>query len=309
MKSPSLFQNSIATAALILITPMAHSATLFEFGPSKAYVSQRVAFDRTATPTGSGPYTSTVAYDASTPLSPTDNYTGPTFYGGYSFTSQSLNLGFAAEGQGLIQDYGNTAGNDAIYFNVTGSNNDSFHQTTMSFASLFVFRQAAFNQPFQTGNVSVDGFSISLYRHANGSIASWFKPEGRWLVEINGTYYLSNSVFTGATNDTYATFALSGNDLETTLWATYNPVEDLYFDASSATFNPLALENIAAVGFYIDDPSFQSINGTVGMRLAVDSFTVTTAVPEPASLAFLALGAPFLLRYLAARKGQPLSTR
>ncbi len=168
----------------------------------------------------------------------------------------------------------------------------------MSFAGVFVFDQQSFNTPFQEGNVSVNGFSIRIYRHANGASNLWFNPAGRWLVEIDGTYYLSNAVFTGIGIDAYADFSLSGSDLASTLWATYDPATNLFFNDSIATFGELALENITAVGFYIEDTSFQSTTGTVGMRLAISEFSVTT-IPEPGPLALIAI--PCLIGYFSSR--------
>lgn len=285
-------------AAFSCLVPAARSSTIFEFGPSTSYVTENVDFERIASVTGSGPYTSKVDFDGNTPLSPSSGYSGPAFYGGYSFSSDTHQVGF--NNQVLFNNYAKAGGNDAIYFNVIGPDNASFHETTMHFASVFVFKQASFNAAFQEGSVGVDGFSISLYKHANGATNTQFKPEGRWLVEIGGTYYLSDHTFAnGIANDTYATFALSGGDLQGTLWAAYNPAADLFFDAASADFQRLDLNSITSVGFYIDDASFKATSATVGMRLGVTSFSVTTAIPEPGTVALI--GVPLLLGYFLRR--------
>lgn len=283
-------------AAITYAAPAAQSATVFEFG-SDSYVSQNVDFERTASFTGSGPYITTVAFDDTTPLSPSSGYTGPTFYGGYTFSSESFPVGFAA--QGLFSKYSKIDSVDAIYFNVTGTSGTGFTGTAMRFASVFVFKQSSFNAPFQEGNVSVNGFSISLFKHGGSSAAGRFNPEGRWLVEVDGSYYLSNRAFSTSTNEVHQTFELSGEDLHSTLWAAYDPTSSLNFDLSSAQFQELDLNAVTSVGFYIDEQSF-STNNTVGMRLAVSSFSVTS-IPEPGTIAFLAAGIPFLLGYLLRR--------
>lgn len=279
----------------------AEAATVFQYGPGNGYVSDNISFERTGAPSGSGPYTVEVGFDKANPLSPSSGYTGPTFYGGYRFSSDSYTLSF--DRQGFINDYAKANGNDLIYFNLLGpSGNADFYNTTMQFASVFVFKQDAFNTPFQSGDVTVNGFSISIFKHANGLASTQFKPEGRWLVEVGGTYYLSNQTFTNTVNESYATFELSGNDLQTTLWAAYDPSGDILFDSSSANFQPLTLEGVTSVGFYIDETSFKTTSGTVGMRLGIGAFSVTsTAIPEPGTLTFIGVSIPLLLGYFLRR--------
>ncbi|HWL52046.1 MAG TPA: PEP-CTERM sorting domain-containing protein [Chthoniobacteraceae bacterium] len=287
-------------AAFTLLPATLHSATVFEFGPSNAYVTKdEVNYRRTASMTESAPYISTVAFDGSTPLSPAEDYAGPVFYGGYTFSSSTYPQGFT--GQRIINNYSNTGNNDAIYFNVVGPNNTDFRSTEMSFAAVFVFNQSSFNAPYQEGNVSIDGFSIRFYKHFHGATYTGFNPVGRWLVEIGGAYYLSDSTFIAPGTDQYLGFSLSGDDLQATRWAAYDPQSSLSFDAESATFDELALEQISAVGFHFEDPHFQTtVTGTLGMRLAVSEFGVTT-IPEPGSLALLGMGLPCLAGYLAHR--------
>lgn len=285
---------AIAAAIPFLPSPV-NAATVVQYGPSNSYVEETISFGRTGTPSGSAPYTVQVPFDTTTPLSPSEGYTGPTFYGGYTFSSDTYSIGFSR--QGILNDYAKANGNDLIYLNVVGSSGDTnFYATTMHFASVFVFRQNSFNPPFSTGNVSIDGFSIGVFKHANGSTAPQFKPEGRWLVEIGGTYYLSNQTFTNTVNESYTTFQLSGEALQSTLWAAYDPASNIFFDASNATFEALNLTGVTSVGFYIEDRDFQTTKGTVGMRLGIGEFSVTTSIPEPGSLALLGLGIPILFR-------------
>ncbi len=286
-------------AAIPLLPSTAEAATVLQYGPSSDYVIDNSSFERVGSPTGSGPYTVQVDFDETTPLSPSGGYTGPTFYGGYSFSSDSYSLSF--DRQGFINNYAKANGDDLIYFNLLGpSGNTSFYSSTMHFASVFVFKQDSFNAPFQSGNVTVNGFSISVFKHANGATTTQFKPEGRWLVEIGGTYYLSNQTFINTVNESYSTFELSGDDLQSTLWAAYDPSAGIFFDASNADFQSLNLNGVTSVGFYIDETSFQTTSGTVGMRLGIGAFSAT-AIPEPGSLTFLGVGIPLLLGYFLRR--------
>lgn len=302
-----MISSFLATAAAFhFASGTLYSATVFKFGPSNSYVTERSEYRATAQVTGEGPYISAVAFDDSRPLSPAQGYSGPVFYGGYAFTSSTTSKGFDVLGQGLIDNYSALSdGNDALYFNVTGTS-AQFSGTEMSFASVFVFNQEVFEQPFREGNVNVDGFSIRLGKNSTGGTTSRFNPEGRWLVKIDDVYYLSNTTFSLSINLEATSFDLSGEALQSTLWAAYDPQGTLFFNAGGASFGELPLEQITAVGFYIADASFQS-SGTVGMRLAVSEFSVTTAIPEPAPLALIAI--PCLIGYfsLRLRKSLPQS--
>lgn len=293
----------LLSALLVLFTTLIH-AQVFQYESSGTYVEDHTLYSRQAVKSGTGPYISLNAFSDTEALSPSSGYTGPRFYGGYQFTSSTNDLGFATDSAERIRHQLPMASDlDALYFNVTGG---SVVGTEMSFAAVFIFKQEDFNPEFRDGNVAVNGFSIGYAKHATGSTSAYFNPEGRWLVQVDGIYYLSNSKFQlpagNSYNQVYTTFSLTGTDLENTLWAAYNPQTNLFFDAASAEFESLTLENITAAGFYFDDPLFTSSSGQVGMRLAIGEFHLSgSVIPEPATTALFLIGG-LLILFQAKRK-------
>lgn len=299
--------------ALLALTIHTLAGQVFQYGPSAEYVSDSIPFSRLAEKQGTGPFVSTNAFSDTQALSPTTAYNGPKVYGGYQFMSSTYDLGLRIDqsnaGQGMADNLAMAGGYDSLYFNVIGSNVPEFHATQMSFASVFLFKQEDFNNGFKEGNIAIDGFHIGYAKTASGAAASYFNPEGRWLVQVDGTYYLSSSTFSlpaGNTyNQNYSKFSLTNDDLKNTLWAVYDPYTDLFFDGSLAEFDSLVLENVTAAGFYFDDLEFQSTAGTVGMRLGIGEFSISgSVIPEPSVAALLFAGGGLILLILKRKTNQ-----
>lgn len=302
-KNGGMLAGLLGIGLLAALIPAAQAAVVFNYGPSDSYVSEDIPFQGAAASTGSGPYVSTNSYKQ---LSPASGYSGPAFFGGYTFSSATYNVGFTntASGQGIANSNAILGGKNTLYFNVAGPTNSAFWESEMSFASVFVFQQDSFNEGFTSGGLTVDGFGITLFKHGGNNPTLRFTPTGRWLVQIGETFYLSQATFTQSVNNESATFSISGNDLSNTQWAAYDPVANLFFDNAPA-FQPMSLTNVTAVGFYVEDTSFRPYSGTVGMRFGVSEFAVT-GIPEPSAtglLMFLILGggAALALRKTQAR--------
>jgi hypothetical protein len=268
--------------------------TVLAFGPSSDYVTETNNDIPQATRTGTGPYEYLLDYSSTTPFSPASNYSGPTFYGGYMLTSTTVQgSSFQAS---MINNWSLGGGNDTfrLYANLTGG----WEGSTLSFASLFVFKQADFISGYTSGSYSPDAFSIT-YRAtgANGA----FTPQGRWLVQIDGTFYLSEATIeTTASNNSAS---ISGATLSSTKWATYDPTSSLNFNQNIASFSDLDLSNVTAVGVYFEEDSYAgSAADTSAALLGLTSYSAGgTVIPEASQMSlFLAFGA--LMTLLTQRK-------
>lgn len=292
------------TPVLLALSIQALSGQVFQYGSSTEYVNENIPFARLAVKEGTGPYVSTNAFSDIVALTPTTGYSGPKVYGGYQFASSTYDLGFRVDqanaGQGIASQLAPAGGYDSLYFNViVSAHSPEFAATEMSFASVFLFKQEDFNDGFKEGSVSIDGFSLNLYKTASGSGNSSggarFNPSGRWLLQTQGNYYISDAVFTHNSND-QLTHGLSGEDFQNTLWAEYLPEQSLVFDSSSANFMSLDIQGITAVGIYLEEQHFQVNASTIAMRLGVSEFAVTgSVIPEPAVVSLLVAGGMLVL--------------
>ncbi|RRJ97474.1 PEP-CTERM sorting domain-containing protein [Opitutaceae bacterium TAV4] len=265
---------------------------VFSFGPTQSYVEADTEFARNSTLTGDspGPYTYLNAFSDTNPLSPTSGYSGPVFYGGYIFTSSSVQ---GSNPTRLVVNNSSTINNnDAL--RIYAYRGSGWAGSTLGFASVYLFKQADFVAPYNTGTFSPDGFSVT-YRASGPDSA--FVPTGRWVVQIGDTYYVSQATITAAYN-TVSTVSLSGTAFSSTQWAAYNPTTSLNFNQSAAVFSPLDLSSVTGVGIYFEQDAYLGTAATSGGLLAISAFSVTgtvTPVPEPATLALLfgliALGA------------------
>ncbi|AHF91632.1 hypothetical protein OPIT5_16855 [Opitutaceae bacterium TAV5] len=290
-----------ATGILGLAALPASADTVFSFGPTTSYVDADTTFARTATRTGvsPGPYTYLNAFSDTNPLSPSSGYSGPVFYGGYAFTSSSVQ-GSTPAGT-ILNNWSLLGSNDVlrIYANVS----TGWAGSTLGFASVYLFKQADFAAPWNTGSFNPDGFSVT-YR-ASGADGA-FVPTGRWLVQVGASYYVSEATITAAHN-TISTVSLSGAALGSTRWAAYDPATSLNFDQSTASFTAIELTAVTAVGLYFEQDAYLGTSATSGGLLALSAFSVTgtvTPIPEPSTLALCAG-----LLSLAALAGRRLARR
>ncbi|MGE9290247.1 MAG: hypothetical protein ACQKBT_04600 [Puniceicoccales bacterium] len=267
MKTIYLFCTSIALSACpsVLLAD-----TLFSFGGD--YSSGDATNSRTAVGTGTGPYYETVTFDDSTPMSPSTNYTGPTYYGGFEFSSSTVNGGIGRQG---IRENGSE---DWIYFQ--SYNASGWDGSELSLHTAILFKQEDWESGFTSGSNTITGLSMTT----NGGYSAGY---GRFLIEIGGSYYVSSSTI--LMNST-RTLELDETDLLSETWASYDPLSDLNFDQDTATFTLLNLNDVTAAGFYVERDSWTaSGTGTTPYGLGLESFSVT-GIPEPSnSIALLGI--------------------
>ncbi|MDP0497210.1 MAG: hypothetical protein Q7Q73_13485 [Verrucomicrobiota bacterium JB024] len=290
MKTSSyLLMGSLAAG----FTLTAQAAVLVSYETGNAYVSADTTFNTTATQTGSSPYTYVNAFSDTTQLSPATDYTGPTFYGGYEFSSSTVARGITRQ---QIRNY---AEGDQIY--MQSFNSGGWLNSVLSLHGIYVFLQQDFNSGYNTGSISLEGVSMIWDGYGNTAGSESFDFEGRLAIQINGTYYLSDLVIDLSQYN--GNVDISGTTLTNAKWAAYTPSADLDFDAGSASFIDLELTSITAVGIYFEEDGW---NGTDAANAAygfgIESFTATgSVIPEPSQMGAL-LGAVCLLSVLVARR-------
>ncbi|MCC5841329.1 MAG: PKD domain-containing protein, partial [Opitutales bacterium] len=172
-------------------------------------------------------------YREDIPLSPpAPNYSGPPFFGGFRATYKDRTA--------------------AINFSTnqySGSNTNIRVQpsspTTARQQGVFFFDHTAFDG---IGPEDVLTFDSESFLTINGSGLSG----GRWLVRDGETFYVSEDSFVGTANFVFTSAEDNGN------WAVFDPADPLHFDLSGVTYEPHAFDNVTAVGFIVDQPTYSS---------------------------------------------------
>ena len=115
-------------------------------------------------------------------MSPSSGYTGPTYYGGFEFSSSTVNGIISREG---IRNYAAAA--DPIYYQ--SYNADGWEGSELSLHLAVLFKQEDWLSGHQAGANAITGLSM----HTNAFSAG----TGRFLVQVGGDYYVSNSTGLG----------------------------------------------------------------------------------------------------------------
>ena len=270
---------------------------VFKFGPSDSYVTADRNFQRTATQTSTDPsYVFTNAFSDGSALSPTVEYSGPTFYGGYDFSSSTIDAGFSRE---QVRTDNATYDYDQIF--LQSYNGAGWTGSNLGLHALFLFKQEDFNTGFETGVLSVDGLSVSWNAFQAGTSADR-SLEGYFVVGIGSSYYISQTTFSMLSNGSYS---ISGTDLSSEMWAAYDPASSLDFDQSSAVYNSLDLDGVTSVGVYAEDDQWTVNTGAAAAyALGIDSLQVDGAIiPEPAHMSIM-LGMLCLLGLVRFRRAK-----
>lgn len=275
------YQTGILLLALTWI-PGLQASTLVSYGSNTDYVTANTTFARTATRTSdNGTYTYLNSFSDTTALSPSSGYTGPSFYGGYSFTVTGASAVPSSLSQQSIYNSARSTSYDDIY--IQAYYGTGWSGATMSMASVFIFKLSSAST-LTSMTASLSNNTANTFRTS----ASW-----RWVVQSGGSYYVSQTTFNAGS--AYTPYAFTLSDLSSTQWALYTPSSSLNFDQSSATYSNIDLTNITAAGLYLENDSWTGDSGTIGFEAAIQSFSVEgTAVPETKSTALLLFGVLFI---------------
>ena len=211
-------------------------------------------------------------------ISPSSGYSGPTFYGGFQYTSTTIAPSSGISRQEVRNNY---QGADQIVLKATNFPDD-WTGSELSLHAVFIFKQTAFDPGYTTGNLTVDGLSVNW---GSVDVSASFSLTGYFLVQTADTFYLSNTTFDMSSD---GVFSLDATALASETWAVYDPASDLNFDQSSATYNSLVLEEITAVGIYYEDDVYDGGTNTSAFDVGIKTFNATgTVIPEPSQITFL----------------------
>lgn len=211
-------------------------------------------------------------FSTSTVLSPTAGYSGTsgTFYGGGVVNlSTGSTLGWS---DFQIQNQGS---NDMIDFGIQHGND----QHTFSTALVWL-KNDFLNTPNSIAFDAASQFAVTL---TNAATSAMNNAQARWLVRDGSTIYLSQ-VFFAPTDGSYS-YSPYIDGTSDGNWAVYTPSGlSMNFDQTGA-FNSHKFTDITAVGIYFESDVHE--NTGQPYRWSIPGFSVTAAVPEPASLLML----------------------
>lgn len=256
--------------------PSAEAQIIFN---STSYVSTTQEFiSKSSSVNGT---TSTRAFGTATPAS---GYTGPAFSAGYEVTASASVTGLNFNRQRVENNTGVTfGGNDFLNIAAFGSSVPA--STTFSMAGVVFFSSGS---PFEMTSLSLT--STASVRSASTA------QTGRYMVQVGGSYYLSQQTFTLATsgNGTVSSYNFSGN----LTWAAYDPASAINFNQGSAIFNALSLSSVEGAGIYLENDSFVS-PASVQTNYTVSALNLGQfhAVPEPGTFVSLLGGLGLLVLF------------
>ncbi|MCG3179201.1 MAG: hypothetical protein BIFFINMI_01534 [Phycisphaerae bacterium] len=210
-------------------------------------------------------------------LSPS-SYSGTSsvFYGGYSLIKYN-NTSPLATPNASILGAGGGGDSEAIQLRVvTGGGGES--------GGVLMWKKADFlNGANALSNVYLTGDTALSITIVDGGYTTG--PGTFRMVVQNGTdYYISNSTASGL-----GTFTIADPTTET--WAVYNPANsNNFFDDIGATFTTRTFDNVQALGYQVVNTQTGNFNSRVSDVNFQVSTVGATQIPEPATLALLALG-------------------
>lgn len=240
---------------------------LFHFGPSDDYVSADRDFERRAVVVqdDASVYVEETHFDGTAPLlRSSDNYRGPAIYGGYRFSSTTVRAGF------VRQQVRNRAGDVADAIFLQSHHPSRWTGSALGLHGIFLFRQSDFRADLRTGRVAIDSLAVTWQSFFSGDERT---PQARYVVQIDGRYYVSKTAFPITNSDTHQ-LTIKGNTR--LAWAPYDPASDLDFDADNADYAPLPLVGVTAVGLYFEDDRWiGNDKSPAAYGLGIVSFTAT----------------------------------
>lgn len=246
------------------------------FGPSDAYVSADANFGRISSASEGvaiNPFSDTL------PLSPVSGYSGPTFYGGYQWTTTTDTRNFTR--QQIRNNNTPEPLTDQMYFQVA-SPSANWDGAVLTVVGAIVFRQEDFLNGLSAAPLKLENLSMQTTAFFQGESAN--PPEVRFLVRVGGIYYLSQTHFPldlGESNG-----GLDATALAAETWSPYDPLANLSFDQENAIFAALDLDAVTAVGLFFENDGWAGVPEKVtqfgvGIRSFEASGTSSQIDPEP----------------------------
>jgi len=206
------------------------------------------------------------AFDEITPLSPVSGYTtlagkSGTFYGGYDVARIGSNSSW------------NFTTNKSVFQKPAGD--QIGYEMTPGFG--YAHFVVAFLKPdflnggsANTNYLDADDTSISI------NLPTLENMTGRFMIKNGQQWYVSETTITAPGLATLA------NPSENSRWAIYNPVSALDFNAPSATFANLNLNDVQGVGYYFENDNVVLVTPKCWIsEMAVNANFERAAAPPP----------------------------
>ncbi len=300
LRVPTFHAVGAAFAAWLASAVPAPAALIVDLQASTSWVggttnSGRTASDTTGDYDGGGTSNdrrNVIPFDTSTPMFTTNefNVQSSIFYGGKNNTF--FNSGASIGTDNRLVNGGGLGGVDRY---LLGSANNPGYGVTQFNALVALWKKENFLNGGDAAQVNIA--SNNAFR---AQISAQIPLTGRWLVQIGGTYYVSEESFVTDTDLVGNVFNSTG--VSTSQWASIDLAAsggDL--TALPGSFGALSLNNIQSVGVYASFFGAPS-SGTINPRWSLEAFSVDAVViPEPSALALAAIGLGAML--LVRRRG------
>ncbi|AHF94120.1 hypothetical protein OPIT5_05995 [Opitutaceae bacterium TAV5] len=261
----------IFSGLMLAVAPATHAQAIVQWGPDTNIV--------TGNPNGVGLANGVVIFSdtvARSPASGTNGYNGGTFYGGAesTYTGDTTTDPVRATGLGWWRILNGSSGaNDAIDFG-------SYTRSGDTVTAAYIWKKEDFLNGFSSSaSVSLTSVSATLYNTSPGIITG----TARWLVNVNGQYYVSEGFgLTGAAT----TYSL--NDLSSVSWYSYAPGTSL--TAIGAQWVSPDFSDVSAVGLWMHLENTHATTASSAFG-RIESFSATaTAIPESSASSMVFAG-------------------
>ncbi|MDQ8192978.1 hypothetical protein QEH59_00975 [Coraliomargarita sp. SDUM461004] len=279
MKIPNQSKHGLMIfTAVCLASASIQAETLISYSASNGYVATDANFARPTAQVASNPYVYRTSFSDTNQMSPVSGYTGPTFYGGHEFWSDSVDGGFSRR---QIRNNTGSDNTDQIYLQSYSSG--GFLNEELRLAGVYIFKQEDFSNDLNTGAVTLTSLTVSTAGFINSTDES-LDFDGRYVVQVaGGNYYVSQTALNLRQNN--GSFSLSGTALSNEQWALYTPSTSLNFDQNAASYTSISLSEITAVGLYFEEDEWIGTDSSsTAYGLGIRSFEAsgTSSIPEPA---------------------------
>ncbi len=321
-------------ASFTVVAMAARASVVLSYGPDADYLlsgttqtfsnSDLADFTTTGTGAPGDPYVTTRAFSDTGIMNPPSNvYSGPVFYGGFSVAGTVINPDPNLANTSLNRYVRTVSTRDNIMLqpwrngNIGGWDKDFVgedlvpHNGVYDLAMVVLFQQEDFASPFDSGPLTLT--RLQAQYTVSGSAGSGFSSasRSRWLIEKDGVYYLSEILSASGGGKTFDHDAVALIGYE---WTVYDPTSSIFMSASPSYGFLSDLDNVTAAGLYLDayefapppsetkeeaetrDPGTTYTHGTGGVlaEYQIRTFTVE-AIPEPSGLLLMGVATGLLL--------------
>ncbi len=251
----------LCALSFVIMALGANAQTIVTWGPSSGYVPSHT--------NASGLVDGEVAFTDSVPINPPLPYPNGepsgTFYGGIV----SENSGGVTIWR-IANNLSSNGGTDAI--SAAGS-----LLAGESLTMLYLWNKADFQNGYDVVDAEVTSMAGTFYH--TGAGASTLSGEIRWLVKVDGSYYVSDGLTTATTPQDYEL-----NDMGSVDWYNINPAVSI--STIGAQWGSPDFTNVEGVGIWHQLNASGSVGAAQGLVVSLDA----TAIPEPASFSLVFAG-------------------